>query len=383
LHLAVPVTRQVQISGPSEWKHLVCGIDTLDLGFYVDWRSAWVGLEKALRAGKQSAEKSMGVTFVHRNVEKCLIFAGGKAPMYAFHLQTAEVHLFIARCDKAEDYPNVYVSVLAKSLWLRGIAASVEQISILIGRLGGHVDRVQISRVDLAADFVIPGGLTLEFLMALRVAHSSSVRHVGARHKLEAFYVGGNGAPIIARIYDKSEEIAQKGLKDWFFALVWKIEKRPDVWRVEFQMRRQAMKELNIESLEDLAKCLKGIWNYLTEEWLSFRLLDAVNTSRRTVHPWWQAVSDAGEQFGGSVAVTRDYSKGGTASAEWYVSHAAGCLVGFGARTEIDDIDSALGVLAEAIRSYWATRDFEERLRIARIKLGFDDTADGGAHDAG
>jgi len=52
-------------------------------------------------------------------------------------------------------------------------------------------------------------------------------------------------------------------------------------------------------------------------------------------------------------------------------------LAGFAARKGVDDIDSALGLFASAMADYWASRSFDERYRVERIRLGFDDTMGG------
>src|SRR4051794_16054694 len=82
--LAVSVTRQVVISGPEQWKHLVSGVDTLDLGLYVTWgKASWPGLEKKLVEGKAGAEGTQGVLWDGWKGHQLLIFPGGKPPMYA------------------------------------------------------------------------------------------------------------------------------------------------------------------------------------------------------------------------------------------------------------------------------------------------------------
>lgn len=42
-------------------------------------------------------------------------------------------------------------------------------------------------------------------------------------------------------------------------------------------------------------------------------------------------------------------------------------------RMGIADFSAALSALAEAMTDHWAQRDFAERYRVERIKLGFDD----------
>jgi hypothetical protein len=346
LDLAVSVTRQVQISGPNNWTHLVTGIDTLDLGYYIDWGNNWTVLAKALADGKQSAESSQGVIFNFGTIQSCLILPGGKQPMYRYHLQTANFHVFIAhRQDASEKYPNVYVSILAKSLWIKGIPASASVVEAFVVALGGKIGRVQVSRADFCADFLIPGGLSLDFLNEFRVCRSPHHRHYMNGDKLETYYIGAGGAPIQARIYDKALEVRSEGIKMWFPEDVWKIRDCQDVWRPEFQVRREALKEFGIETLNDLAQRGRGIWEHLTDAWLSLRIPDNENVTRRTVHPWWSAVQEVGDDLGPAFEITRNRNSGGQAISEWYVAHGSGCLVGFAAREGFKDFDTAVAFL--------------------------------------
>src|SRR4051794_30611703 len=82
-HLAKSVTRQVQISGPSEWKHLVCGVDSLDVGLYVEWDAYWQPILKSLDAGKAAAVGTKGVRWGRSVIKHVLIYPSGKPPMYA------------------------------------------------------------------------------------------------------------------------------------------------------------------------------------------------------------------------------------------------------------------------------------------------------------
>ena len=143
-------------------------------------------------------------------------------------------------------------------------------------------------------------------------------------------------------------------------------------------LRREVLKQLRIDSIEDLRQQAGGAWAYLTESWLSLRLDDNANASRRTVQPWWQAVQAAARDFGSEIAIERDYAKGGKAPVEWYVSHGAGCLVGFAARQGLGEFADAFGSYADAMIEYWQTRCFDDRYRVERIKLGFSPDAEGG-----
>ncbi len=147
---------------------------------------------------------------------------------------------------------------------------------------------------------------------------------------------------------------------------------------MEFQIRRPILKQFKIDSLTDLVERSGGLWRYLTDEWFSVRMQDDTNTTRRSEHGWWLAVQEAGQDFGQQLQITRNYAKGGKAQADWYVSHAGGCLLGYAARQGISNIESASGELSKQIGRYWAGRDFTSRYKKERIKLGFDDEQQGG-----
>jgi hypothetical protein len=83
----------------------------------------------------------------------------------------------------------------------------------------------------------------------------------------------------------KGKEVLKKGTKLWF-AEVWGTEDFSNIWRVEYQLRRAALKQFNVNNTRDIWKKLGGIWNYLTTEWFSLRLPDNDKVERRTVHPW-------------------------------------------------------------------------------------------------
>ena len=150
------------------------------------------------------------------------------------------------------------------------------------------------------------------------------------------------------RIYDKSKEILKSG-KLWFCDL-WKWETAPlDIWRVEFQIRRNGLKSFGINTLDDLPAKLGGIWSNLTERWFSLRLHDNDNRTRCSVHPWWQAVQSVAADLGSEILIERRRKPDSMAPAEWYISHAAGCLAAYAARMGIEDIGRA----SMAFRQRW------------------------------
>jgi hypothetical protein len=79
-------------------------------------------------------------------------------------------------------------------------------------------------------------------------------------------------------------EVQQKGgLKLWFLEL-WQRESPENIWRTEFEIKRAALREFGINSLDDLKQKQSGLWHDLTTNWFSLRLTDNEKAERRTVH---------------------------------------------------------------------------------------------------
>lgn len=110
--------------------------------------------------------------------------------------------------------------------------------------------------------------------------------------KLEGFQIGKG--VLTARLYDKPFEIVKKSKKFWFYDL-WKIEAVPDdqrVIRVEFQIRREALKELAVDTIWDFVNHPRSLWDYCAQTWLQFALEPKVPKRSRVILPFWKIVQN-------------------------------------------------------------------------------------------
>jgi hypothetical protein len=275
--MANSVTRHAFFSGPENWKQLACAVDTLDVSLHIDWGPAWPRLFEELEKSKDLAAGTKGILW---GDESWLIHAGGKPPMYRFHLQRPRFSLFIGKSQTGERTSNGFASLGAELLWHEGVTGAVNTLTSAIVELGGRVRQIRPSRCDLCTDFEIADGLSLEFLRAHRVPAHSRIRLEEDGPQLQTVYVGGRKSSIQLRIYNKSEELSCKPGKEWLWT-IWGIDPSPNVWRVEFQLRRTVLKQLGINSIAELTESLAGTWRYLTGKWVSFRLPDNANATRR------------------------------------------------------------------------------------------------------
>ncbi len=377
--MAESVTRHAQIPEKEEFRVLLCGIDTLDLGLYVTWGRNWEERLRFLNAKKLAAQKESGGLLMEMPSGRKFTFqAGGKGNNYRFHLEFPGYHLFIGKAVSAEKSPNVFLSTNAKTLWLGDLEKVLEEIEADLKSIGGgSLRRIQPSRCDLTADFLVPGGFSLEFLQSRKVTRSRKSNSYLNGDKLETFYAGDKGGTVQLRIYDKSAEVARDGKKPWFWKL-WGIDPCPDVWRVEFQLRRPALKQYGVNSLPELDAKIGGIWKDLTERWFSLRLPGEENTERRTVDPFWEKVKSCAERFGPATAVKRDLSGSDATSIEWHLSHIDGCLASIAARRGIHNRQDALQELISQL-SRRSESAFTKKSMKKAISLGL--SPNGGGDD--
>ena len=107
-------------------------------------------------------------------------------------------------------------------------------------------------------------------------------------------FVSGKSGAVLARIYDKTEEMRLKGT-DWWPAK-WGEKYQPGerVLRVEFQVGRPLMREVGVSTPAEVLAQLPGIWGYLTDQWLTYRdVTDDATRSRWPVAGEWQDVRNA------------------------------------------------------------------------------------------
>jgi len=378
-NMGSPVTPHVDISPEdNKWKFLSCGIDTLDLAVYVSWAADYLVFMQKLNEARDKAQQAdASLPFRTTTQGPCLIYPNGKPPMYRFHLQVKDFHFYIGIGQCSPTYPNVYVSINAKALWTHGPVQAIKNTTELIEELGGGIQNVKVSRCDLCADFQMTKPIHFDFLRHQGVPQNILTAPIFQSGILETYYIGSKSSVIRARIYDKAKEVMEHR-KVWFKD-VWHIDTLENVWRVEFQLRRPAIKAYGINRPEELFELLGGVWHDLTQNWFSLRQNDNPNTTRRTVHPWWQDVQDCAEKFGPVLDVQRDLTRSGNADAEYYRTRGANCMLGYAASVGLPDFDEALFEYSQAIAKFWQDKTgFDEAFAVKSVQLAGPDNSKGG-----
>jgi hypothetical protein len=378
--VASSVTRNLLNPKTVNSQLLLCGIDTLDLGLYVRWDDNWQITKEHLEEKKIAAQSTNGIIDKTDLDREFLHFSSGKPPSYRFQLLFPEYRLYISGSDILQKTPNIYVSILAATLWHEELEDITALLELDLANFGGTVVRIKPSRLDLCADFKLSSPLDLDFLDHFKVSRSRKYKTIHNGDELESYYCGAADSPVQIRIYDKGKEI-QVSDKQWFLNL-WKIKDASCVWRVEYQLRRSFLKQMKVNDLESLASNLGAIWHYLTLEWFSLRLLDDDKAERRTVHPLWLSVQQAGGKFGEDNGTRRSYEADEMLSVDKILPHIFGRWISIAAQCNLDDRKESMIHLFNLLEKFCDDDKFKNKYREKLIKLGYRGKLGGENHES-
>ena len=196
---------------------------------------------------------------------------------------------------KPNSKPSLLIEFRAEALWRYGAKVLLVYIRRLIEHHGGRVEDVKVSRADLAADLLVREGLINRQTEGHIVSRVDATGTKSYRRRVNAVEVGFGGK-LMCRIYDKPLEIRQKNnVKEWFYD-VWGIEDVPPdhaVFRVEFQMRREVLKEIGVGDAETFLLEMDKVWSYCSQKWLRFVERPDMKRDRQKLLPWWSVVQRA------------------------------------------------------------------------------------------
>lgn len=191
-------------------------------------------------------------------------------------------------------------------LWGFGPVRAVQCADDFLCQVFGQV-AMQVAQIDACVDLV---GLKLPTEWErVFISHALKKRPYGESQKDHAVYKGrkletvnfsGHGRPVSCKLYNKSKEIEHSD-KKWF-EVVWQRrswEPGEEVWRVEFSLEREALREMGLDDVYDTLRNVKRLWAYCTEEWL--RMVRPGQTKNRTrwpTHPTWEKIQRAFDRYG-------------------------------------------------------------------------------------
>ncbi|WP_428389937.1 hypothetical protein [Mucisphaera sp.] len=270
---------------------LASGLDTLYLSLQVRWIDQTF-LERLddLKKQARAEHRSIPVVMPADDQAKATFdLSENGVSGYAYLLRSRSLVLKVGGWIEPGSRPSVVIEIGSEALWHHTPQEIVDRARNLIESNGGEILETKVSRADLCIDILLPEDQWHDRLADHKVTRS---RKYAAYHEGPTFSGLSIGSgDLQARFYDKPLEIKSKGDKGWFFD-IWELEqvtKGFRVIRIEFQLRRETLKQLGVGDYPTFIEGLREVWGYLTQKWLRM-VRDKVHHNIEAFLPWWETV---------------------------------------------------------------------------------------------
>ena len=275
------------------------------------------------------------------------------ARLFPFVLEDNAYRIQLSRPGKR--LPMAYVKVSAEYLAYRGPRAVHEELLALLPELGDLTGTNMVSRIDLAADF---GACVVmdSWHRSAWVTRAEAINNYAKALIFTGWAIGAGGA-ISCRLYNKTEEIVVSG-KAWAVNLWLPGGWRPgeDVWRLEFQFKRDFLNERGLSSIESVLDNLNGLWSYATTEWLRLTVPNDTDSkrSRWPTHDLWVALASV-DWEGPEATPLEKCSNARSPSELRLITLVLGALTSFMAMHGIDDRNEGIDQLVGKLYEHFST----------------------------
>jgi len=346
-------TAPANCTPPSSTRILRAGIDSLYLSFSGRLDST---RDKELATKKLTAQSSEEVKRASAQLiladHRLAVAERGKGK-FSYVLSDNWYHISVSSRE-AQDMPLAYVQVSSEVLTLAGYGAACSKLHTLIAALGRIAHKPKISRIDLCVDFVWEADL--DFIHPSQWVTRATQKHTYFNNNALSGWVIGAGGDISARLYNKTLEI-KKSHKDYLKSVWAKAgwDDEQTVWRLEFQFRRQVLKELGVEFTSQIESNLSGLWRYATTKWLKLTLPSNTDDtqSRWPMHPLWMMLTKADWGVKTHQPLTR-ITKARVPTDHRLFFHGLGSITSFMAKNQITDFNIGVQEFHNAAKKYHA-----------------------------
>lgn len=263
-------------------KLLLSGLDSLYVSYFFDVSRAAIDFDElAFHKERIQEARQEQLAELQLGTEKFAILPFGKHPYrYVLTNDAFEVRL------TEHLSPSCHVRFSSQGLWQCGLNDLLRRFDSWreSTKLKPFVPEV-VSRADLSFDYDLPAmDFTADDFVGR--AHDDAIYR---RHRIVQTIKRGSG-DVVVRVYNKVAEIEEESGKFWFYDL-WGQDR--NVWRIEFQMRRDRLRKAGIGSIAELQDLQSDVLRELAQSHTTLRRSNGdTNKSRWPLHPLWRALTD-------------------------------------------------------------------------------------------
>lgn len=248
--------------------------------------------------------------------------------------------------------PLAYVQISSELLTFTSLNEILNHLNQIISKIGVITEPPTISRLDLCLDYV-PYFDVEDINFRQWRTRASKLNPFYEHRKLTGWQIGSRG--IMARLYNKSLEI-KKSKKDYLKPLWGQSgwNGQADVWRMEFQVRREVLKNLGLNYPTQIHELSPSLWKYACTQWLEL----VKPTSDKTTCRW--PVSDEWKEITQACTSTeceslKRVSKQRIPKDSYLYVNGIAAFSSFMAREGINDLGEALGEFLNRAKEYHLT----------------------------
>jgi hypothetical protein len=287
---------------------------------------------------------------------------GARFHAFILHNDSMELKFAQGRSKSESNYP-VAVRIKSLKLWEKGFEAAYDETIETIKQIvKGDIIAEKISRADMCCHTDTLGDININDWR-------------GTFRKLELHYFNRNingltfgtfeDKNTMCRVYDKSLEIKSSN-KLWFRSIWIKAGLDPDkVWNVEYQIGRTYFKERNIETTYDFIIQMRGIWENLTTQFVSYIDRIDTNISRCPLKTCWTDIHNAFNKYYKQYPIKR--VKQLNKRAEALIPLFVGVMTSYGACKNNITVDQVLDEFKEDLKIY--LKEKKDNIPIEQIIL--------------
>ncbi|MDC0336309.1 hypothetical protein OAN24_05405 [Pseudodesulfovibrio sp.] len=287
---------------------LASGVDTLNLALDISWKKP--ALFEYLDLAKETAQEIekpfpffLNIPSLKQDIYFNVQPNGSRG--YRWLISGSEYALRIGNWVLPKSRPSAMLEIRSETIWTNGLAVAIEKILAGLEENHAKLKTIKPSRVDLCMDILVPKDF---WNMDLFKSMNTRAQHFSPYFKNQQLTGAQIGkGKIVCRMYDKPLEIKIKSNKKWMY-LVWGISEVPEnmkVIRIEFQIRRELIKSLGINTIKDAFPYLDNIWAYCTFDWLKFQTNPGKHHTQRKILPWWKTVQTSFDGISAPVPAIR------------------------------------------------------------------------------
>ena len=300
---------------------------------------------------------------------------GSRGYAYILHNDEYEIRIAKYRSDNEDMYP-IFVRIKQDGLWSNTPQGAYKGVIAWIGFTFGCVKAVKISRADLCCH-TDQFQFTQDDIDRFRGKHrKETIRRCDK--KVVGFELGERTSPVFLRIYNKTKEVMEKGQKLWFFT-VWGNEGADvsNVWNIEFELKRDFFKEIQVETVDQFFERLRDIWLYLTTDWIEFVDFNNNHISRCSVNEKWVALSKTYDTECSRGRIKRDRQT--SIDSKNLIPQISGYMTKFGAMLKENDIGNVFKLAIESVKDYFDQKGItftdraNEKMELMMLKLVGDE----------